>query len=63
MPARRPPNAFSVPGPFCIANTPIRSPDETRLSASAMCRPTRSWRTTIGRIPARAAASMIEFSG
>src|SRR5207253_2482751 len=52
-----PPNEFSAPGPCCIAKTPMRSPEVTRLRASAMCRPTRSWRTMIVRMSASAAAT------
>jgi hypothetical protein len=52
-----------VPGPDCIANTPISSPEVTRLIASAMCRPMRSWRTMIVRMSASAAASMIGLTG
>ena len=58
-----PPNAFSVPGPCCMAKTPIRSPEVTRLTASAMCRPVRSCRTMIVRMSASAAASMMGLTG
>ena len=46
-----------------MANTPMRSADDTRLIASAMCRPVRSWRTMIVRMSASAAASMIGLTG
>src|SRR5579883_3026269 len=46
-----------------MAKTPMRSPDVTRLTASAMCNPVRSCRTMIVRISASAAASMIGFTG
>jgi len=46
-----------------MAKTPIRSPDEMRLTASAMCRPVRSWRTMIVRMSASAAASMMGLTG
>ena len=52
-----------MPGPCCIANTPIRSPEVIRLTASAMCSPVRSWRTMIVRMSASAAASMIGLTG
>ena len=58
-----PPNAFSVPGPDCIVNTPMRLPDVIRLIESAMWSPVRSWRTMIGRIPAAAAGSMSGLTG
>jgi hypothetical protein len=58
-----PPNAFSEPGPCCMQKTPIRWPDVSRLTASAMCSPTRSWRTMIVRMSASAAASMIGLTG
>ena len=58
-----PPNEFSAPGPCCMANTPIFRPDDVRLTASAMCRPVRSWRTMIVRMSAIAAASMNAFMG
>jgi hypothetical protein len=58
-----PPNEFSVPGPCCIANTPIRSPLVTRDTASAIWIPVRSCRTTIVRISASAAASISGFTG
>src|SRR5689334_2075125 len=46
-----------------MANTPIRSPEVMRLTASAMCNPVRSWRTIIVRMSASAAASMIGLTG
>ncbi len=52
-----------MPGPCCMANTPIFWPEVMRLTASAMCRPVRSWRTMIVRMSASAAASMIGFTG
>ena len=58
-----PPNAFSAPGPICIANTPIFRPDVTRDTASAMCRPVRSWRTMIVRMSTSAADSMMWLTG
>ncbi len=58
-----PPNAFSAPGPCCIANTPIFAPLVSRDMASAMCRPMRSWRTMIGRMPMRAASSSRWLTG
>ena len=39
-----PPYAFSAPEPYCIANTPMRRPFDTRLKPSAMFTPARSWR-------------------
>jgi hypothetical protein len=58
-----PPYAFSAPGPCCIANTPTFLPQVSRDMASAMCSPTRSWRTMIGRMPARAAYSRMWLTG
>jgi hypothetical protein len=46
-----------------MAKTPIFSPEDRREKASAMCRPTRSWRTMIGRMPARAAYSSTWLTG
>src|SRR5713101_2849845 len=46
-----------------MAKTPIRSPDEMRLTASAMWSPVRSWRTMIVRMSASAAASMMGLTG
>ncbi len=46
-----------------MANTPIFRPEFSRLKASAMCSPTRSWRTMIVRMSASAAASMIGLTG
>ena len=51
------PNAFSVPGPDCIVKTPMSLPERMRLNESVMCTPVRSWRTTRGRMSARATAS------
>ena len=58
-----PENAFSAPGPYCMANTPRRRPLVVRLNPSAIPTPTRSWRQSTGRIPAAAAASMIGVVG
>src|SRR5262245_21491229 len=58
-----PGNAFSAPGPYCIANTPSRRPFVVRLKPSAMPTPTRSWRQSTGRIPAAAAASITGVVG
>ncbi len=58
-----PPKAFSVPGPLCMVNTPSCLPELSRLTASAMCRPVRSWRTITVRMSATAAASMIGLTG
>jgi hypothetical protein len=58
-----PAKAFSAPGPYCIANTPRRRPLVVRLKPSAMPTPTRSWRHSIGRIPAAAAASITGVVG
>ncbi len=52
-----------MPGPIWQQNTPTFSPEVMRLRQSAMCTPTRSWRTTIGRMPASAAVSVSGFSG
>jgi hypothetical protein len=46
-----------------MAKTPMRSPEVTRLTASAMWSPVRSCRTMIVRISASAAASMIWLTG
>jgi hypothetical protein len=46
-----------------MANTPMRWPEEMRLTASAMCNPTRSWRTMMVRMSSSAAASMIWLTG
>ena len=58
-----PGNAFSDPGPYCIANTPGGRPLVTRAKPSAMSTPTRSCRQMIGRMPAATAFSMIEVVG
>ncbi len=58
-----PPKEFSVPGPCCIAKTPIFRPDVIRLTASAMCSPVRSCRTMMVRMSAAAAASSTWFTG
>ena len=58
-----PANAFSAPGPYCIANTPGGRPFETRAKPSAIWTPTRSWRQMTGLIPTAAAASMIGVVG
>src|SRR4029077_14007611 len=58
-----PGNAFSAPGPYCIAKTPRRRPLVVRLKPSAMPTPTRSWRQSTGLIPAAAAASIIGVVG
>src|SRR4051794_38373067 len=58
-----PGNAFSAPGPYCIANTPGRRPFVMREKASAMPTPTRSWRHSTGRMPMAAAASMTGVVG
>ena len=58
-----PGNAFSLPGPCCMANTPMRLPLVMRLNPSAIAIPTRSWRHMIGRMPAFAAASTIGWAG
>ena len=54
---------FSVPGPDCIANTPIFRPEVTRLMASAMWMPVRSVRTIRVRMSASAAGSMMGLTG
>jgi hypothetical protein len=57
------PNEFSTPGPACMQNTPTRWPEVTRLIASAMWMPVRSWRTMIGLMPIAAADSISGLSG
>ncbi len=57
------PNAFSVPGPAWQQNTPTFSPEVMRLIQSAMCAPTRSCLTMIGRMPAAAHDSVSGFRG
>src|SRR5579862_8672774 len=58
-----PANAFSAPGPYCIAKTPGGLPFCTREQPSAMWTPTRSCRQITGRMPAATAASMIGVVG
>ncbi len=58
-----PANAFSAPGPYCIAKTPGGRPFATRAKPSAMWTPTRSCRQITGRMPTAAAASMIGVVG
>src|SRR5262249_62165455 len=58
-----PANAFSAPGPYCIAKTPGGRPFDTREKPSAMCTPTRSWRQMTGLMPTAAAASIIGVVG
>src|SRR5207249_8846103 len=58
-----PEKAFSQPGPYCTAHTPIRRPLEARLNPSAMLTATRSVRAQIGRIPSDAAPSMMALLG
>src|SRR5262245_12143208 len=58
-----PGKAFSAPGPYCMANTPIRRPLVVRLYPSAIPTPTRSCRQSTGRMPAAAAASMTGVVG
>ncbi len=58
-----PANAFSAPGPYCIAKTPAGLPFMTREQPSAMCTPTRSWRQITGRSPPATAASIIGVVG
>jgi hypothetical protein len=57
------PKAFSMPGPTWQQKTPTLSPEVMRLMASAMWTPTRSWRTTIGRMLTAAADSVRGLSG
>jgi hypothetical protein len=52
-----PAHGIFAPGPCCITNTPIMPPLVMRLTASAMCKPVRSWRTMMVRMSIRAAAS------
>src|ERR1700724_1301105 len=58
-----PGNAFSAPGPYCMANTAGGRPLAVRAKPLAMSTPTRSWRQMIGRRPAATAASMMGVVG
>ncbi len=56
-----PENEFSIPGPVCMAQTPMRWPKEARVKPSAIPTPTRSFRVSIGLMPSSAPASKMEF--
>ena len=53
-----PPKAFSAPGPYCTAITPIFSPRLALLRTSAMLMMVRSVRPMIGRMPSPAHVSI-----
>ena len=58
-----PENEFSTPGPFCMAQTPVRCANEARVKPSAIPTPTLSLRVMMGRIPSLEPASKTEFCG
>lgn len=58
-----PGNAFSAPGPYCMAKTAGGLPFAVRAKPAAMSTPTRSCRQMMGRSPAATAASMIGVVG